>query len=107
MMSQVPDDFRFAFKVTDMITIKKFPNLPRFGMRAGEGNADFLNADLFTDAFLGVCEPYKEKIGLLMFEFGRFYQTDFASEKNLRTCWMLFSPSSEALFAKEGSAESN
>lgn len=49
MMTQTPDDFQFAFKVTDTITVKKFPNLPRFGMRAGERNADFLNDDLFTE----------------------------------------------------------
>ena len=31
MAEQVPDGFRFAFKVTDDITIRRFPNLPRFG----------------------------------------------------------------------------
>lgn len=31
----VPDDFRFGFKVTDAVTIKKFPNLARFGTNAG------------------------------------------------------------------------
>jgi uncharacterized protein YecE (DUF72 family) len=81
MMSQTPDDFQFGFKVTDTITVKKFPNLPRFGMKAGAGNADFLNADLFIDAFLTQCELYRDKVGLLMFEFGRFYQTDFAAGK--------------------------
>jgi uncharacterized protein YecE (DUF72 family) len=79
MMSQVPDDFQFAFKVTDTITVKKFPNLPRFGMRAGERNADFLNSELFADAFLRPCELYRDKVGLLMFEFGKFYQTEFPS----------------------------
>jgi uncharacterized protein YecE (DUF72 family) len=79
MMSQVPDDFRFGFKVTDTITVKKFPNLPRFGMKAGEVNADFLNAELFADAFLAPCELYHDKVGLLMFEFGKFHKTDFAA----------------------------
>ena len=77
IMGQVPDDFRFSFKVTDTITLKKFPNMPKFGMRAGEVNQDFLNAELFAEAFLKTCEPYKSKVGLLMFEFGRFYSTDF------------------------------
>jgi uncharacterized protein YecE (DUF72 family) len=80
IMGQVPEDFRFSFKVTDTITIKKFPNLPKFGMRAGEINRDFLNADLFTEAFLKTCEPYRSKVGLLMFEFGRFYKTEFSME---------------------------
>ena len=44
-------------------------------------NADFLNAQLFIDAFLTQCELYRDKVGLLMFEFGRFYQTDFAAGK--------------------------
>src|SRR5688572_911415 len=43
---QVPDDFRFGFKVTDEITTRKFPNLPRFGAKAGQPNTNFLNADL-------------------------------------------------------------
>jgi uncharacterized protein YecE (DUF72 family) len=78
IMSQVPEDFQFSFKVTDTITIKKFPNLPKFGLRAGEINQDFLNAELFAEAFLKTCEPYRSKVGLLMFEFGRFYKTDFS-----------------------------
>lgn len=79
MVSQVTDDFQFAFKVTDEITIKKFPNLPRFGVRAGKPNENFLNADLFTNAFLKPCEPFRKNVGLLMFEFSKFWQTDYES----------------------------
>ncbi len=77
MMAQVPEDFRFGFKATDEITIKRFTNLPRFGERAGQPNENFLNADLFASAFLQPCEPFRKKIGLLMFEFSRFYPNDF------------------------------
>ena len=77
MASQVPEDFQFAFKVTDQITMKRFPNLPRFGPRAGKANEDFLNAELFATAFLEPCQPFRKKIGLLMFEFSRFYPADF------------------------------
>src|SRR6266699_6594776 len=38
MADQVPDDFRFGFKVTDALTIKRFPNLDRFGPKAGQAN---------------------------------------------------------------------
>ncbi len=62
MASQVPEDFQFAFKVTDQITIKRFPNLPRFGPRAGKANEDFLNAELFASAFLQPCQPFRRKI---------------------------------------------
>jgi uncharacterized protein YecE (DUF72 family) len=77
MMSQVPGDFKFAFKVTDEITIKKFPNQPRHGERAGKPNENFLNADLFTRMFLGPCEEFRSRVGLLMFEFSHFWPGDF------------------------------
>lgn len=77
LTSQVPHDFKFAFKVTDEITIKKFANLPRFGAKAGRPNENFLNPDLFIRAFLKPCEPFKNQIGLLMFEFSQFYKADY------------------------------
>jgi uncharacterized protein YecE (DUF72 family) len=77
MAHQVPDDFQFAFKVTDTITIKSFPNLDRFGDQAGKPNENFLNATLFTTNFLRPCEVIRSKVGLLMFEFSRFRETDF------------------------------
>jgi uncharacterized protein YecE (DUF72 family) len=78
MVSQVPVDFQFTLKVTDEITMNKFPNLPRFGQRAGRANENFLNADLFMSAFLETCEPFKANLGVLMFEFTRFHSADFA-----------------------------
>src|ERR1043166_4180575 len=38
LADQVPDDFRFGFKVTDAVTVKRFPNLDRFGAQAGQRN---------------------------------------------------------------------
>ena len=77
LADQVPDDFRLAFKVTDEVTLKRFPNQSRHGERSGKDNTNFLNADLFTKAFLRPMSNYREKIGVLMFEFGRFYKSDF------------------------------
>lgn len=77
LVDQVPDDFRFGFKVTDNITIKKFPNHPRHGAKAGQTNGDFLNADLFATAFLGPCEEIRSKVGVLMFEFSRFWPSEY------------------------------
>jgi len=76
LVAQVPPDFQL-FKVTDQITIKKFPNLPRFGERAGKPNEHYLNAKLFEDSFLGACEPFRRNVGLLMFEFSRFHSPDY------------------------------
>jgi len=74
----VPDDFRFGLKVTDAVTIRKYPNLPRFGERAGKPNENYLNAGLFAGAFLKPCEEIRAKIGVLMFEFSRFWPSDYA-----------------------------
>jgi uncharacterized protein YecE (DUF72 family) len=82
MASQVPPDFLFAFKVTDAITVKHFPNLPRFGLQAGKQNEDFLNASRFQSEFLGPCEPFQKNIGLLIFEFSRFSRSDFEHGRN-------------------------
>ena len=77
MASQVPKDFLFSFKVTDAITLKRFPNLDRFGDLAGKANENFLNAELFAKSFLQPCESVRSQVGLLMFEFSRFYSTDY------------------------------
>jgi uncharacterized protein YecE (DUF72 family) len=77
MVSQVPSDFLFTFKVTDEITLKKFTNLPRFGARAGKPNENFLNADLFGSAFVKSFEPFQKNIGMFIFEFSKFYPTDY------------------------------
>jgi uncharacterized protein YecE (DUF72 family) len=77
LAGQVPDDFRFGFKVTDAVTIKKYPNLARFGAKAGQPNPDFLNAELFAKAFLKPCEQIRDKVGVLMFEFTRFWPSDY------------------------------
>ncbi len=77
LVEKVPGDFLFTFKVTDDITLKKFTNLPRFGIKAGKPNENFLNADLFLNAFLKPCEPFRSNVGLLMFEFSRFHSTDY------------------------------
>jgi uncharacterized protein YecE (DUF72 family) len=44
---------------------------------AGKPNENFLNADLFVKAFLHPCQAVRSSIGLLMFEFSRFWTTDY------------------------------
>ena len=77
LVNHTPDGFLFGFKVTDAITIKRFPKLDRFGDLAGKANENFLNAELFAKAFLHPCESIRSKVGLLMFEFSRFWPTDY------------------------------
>lgn len=64
LVARVPADFQFACKVTDDLTLKRFPNLPRFGMKAGKPNEHFLDAVLFRRAFPKPCEPFRQHIGL-------------------------------------------
>ncbi|HEY3855140.1 MAG TPA: DUF72 domain-containing protein [Verrucomicrobiae bacterium] len=77
LVEKVPPNFQFGFKVTDEITVRKFPNLDRFGIRAGKPNENFLDADLFNRAFLMPCEAIRQNVGVLMFEFSRFHQSDY------------------------------
>lgn len=59
LADQVPDDFRFGFKVTEALTINKFPKLDRF-----------------ATAFLKPCEDTRQKVGVLLLEFSRFSPTN-------------------------------
>jgi uncharacterized protein YecE (DUF72 family) len=77
MLKQTPSDFQFAFKVTDTITIKNFPQLDRFGENAGKPNINFLDVELFVKSFLQPCQSIRTNVGLLMFEFSRFHPTDY------------------------------
>src|SRR5258705_5963238 len=69
LVEKVPHDFQFGFKVTDEITVRKFPNLDRFGIRAGKPNENLLNAYLFNRAFLKLCETIGGNVGVLIVEF--------------------------------------
>jgi uncharacterized protein YecE (DUF72 family) len=77
LASQTPPDFQLGLKITDEITLKTFPNLPRFGQRAGTANEHFLDAEALERGFLRPCELIRDRIGVLMFEFSRFYPGDF------------------------------
>jgi uncharacterized protein YecE (DUF72 family) len=73
------DDFRISLKVTDRITIKRYPNLPRHGANAGKENPDFLNVELFEDAFLQPIDELRQKKGVVIFEFSAFTKASGAT----------------------------
>ncbi len=85
IMGQVPEDFRFGFKVTSDITLKHFPNLPQHGNRGGKPNAHFLDAVHFIAGFLKPLEPYYHKVGLLIFEFTQFRAQDYPRGRDFLT----------------------
>jgi uncharacterized protein YecE (DUF72 family) len=70
---QTTGHFKISLKVTDRITIKRYPNLPRFGENAGKENPDFLNVDLLREAFLRPLDALKQKRGIIIFEFSTFH----------------------------------
>ncbi len=72
-MDQTPTQFRFGLKVTEKITVFKYPNLKRYGKEAGKINEGFLDPKLFEEKFLTPILSAKEKIGPLMLEFSQFY----------------------------------
>jgi uncharacterized protein YecE (DUF72 family) len=70
LFNQVPPPFQFAFKVPEEITLPFFPGLPRYGIRAGQGNPNFLSAEMMQTQFLDLLRPYADRVALLVFEFG-------------------------------------
>ncbi|MFN0158478.1 MAG: DUF72 domain-containing protein [Bacteroidota bacterium] len=78
---QTTDDFKLSLKVTDRITVKRYPNIPRYGPNAGTENPDFLNVELFEDAFLKPIEALKHKCGAIIFEFSTFHPNSGVSFK--------------------------
>ncbi len=77
LFRQTPPDFRFGLKVPEQITVGAWPVQPRYGALAGLDNPTFLDAALFDQAFLKVLEPWRERVGVLIFEFGTFKSRTF------------------------------
>jgi uncharacterized protein YecE (DUF72 family) len=79
LFRQVPASFRFGLKVPEQITVETWPVQVRYGALAGLENPTFLDAALFEQAFLKVLEPWREQVGVLIFEFGTFRQSRMGS----------------------------
>jgi len=72
-LKHIPEDFEMCFKVWEELTIPVYARQPRYGMRAGQANARFLDAKVFNELVLA---PYREakfepRTGPLIFEFQR------------------------------------
>lgn len=72
LFSGVPPGLTFAFKVPEEITVRAFPSHARYGARAGAGNPNYLNAELLKAEFLDLLVPYRERVAVIIFEFGSF-----------------------------------
>jgi len=85
LFHSAPPSLRYAFKAPEEVTVRMFPLHPRYGPRAGEDNPSFLNAALFRAAFLDLLEPYRQRIAVLIFEFGSFSKTVFRDAAEFAT----------------------
>ncbi len=72
LFASAPDALHFGFKVPEEITVRVWPKHARYGDRAGLDNPSFLNVQAFQALFLDLLEPYRERIDVLIFEFGAF-----------------------------------
>lgn len=72
LFGSAPAKLQFAFKAPEDVTVKEFPRHPRYGARAGEDNASFLDATLFQSLFLDSLSPYQPRIATVILEFGSF-----------------------------------
>lgn len=69
LFAQVPAGFKFAMKIPEDVTMERFPKLPRYGDRAGQTNTSFMDAELVKSQLLDRLQPYRDKLGPLIFEF--------------------------------------
>ena len=72
-LTQIPEDFEMCFKVWEEITIPTYAKHARYGIRAGQANPNFLNAEAFTKLVL---QPFRDArfsshTGPFLFEFQR------------------------------------
>lgn len=77
LFGQTPPGFQFAFKVPEQITCRIFPVHARYGAQAGRDNETFLDGHALREMFLRPLLPYREKTGVLIFEFGTFSKKSF------------------------------
>jgi len=69
IFSVLPAGYKFALKIPEHVTMERFPNQPRYGERAGQVNTSFMDPALVKSMLLDRIEPYRDKLGPLIFEF--------------------------------------
>ena len=79
LFAETPASFRFAFKVPEEITVARWPAHPRQGDRGGKENPAFLDEALFRTQFTRPLEPHAGRVAALVFEFGAFSRSTFAT----------------------------
>jgi uncharacterized protein YecE (DUF72 family) len=73
----LPAGFTIGLKVPEAVTVSRWPGHARYGAKAGHANDFFLDAGLFEAEFTRALEPYRDHVGVMIFEFGTFAKKDF------------------------------
>jgi len=81
IFAAVPADFRFSLKVPEDVTVERFPDLPRYGRRAGLINPRFMDPLLVQEELLRPLERFYSKLGPLIFEFGTIREGPMAEPR--------------------------
>lgn len=82
LFASAPGSLRFGLKVPEQITVKIWPSHARYGAHGGQANPSFLNVELLEQAFLRRLEPYRERVAVLIFEFGAFSRQAYAQPRD-------------------------
>ncbi|HOA73638.1 MAG TPA: DUF72 domain-containing protein [Phycisphaerae bacterium] len=82
IFERLPAGYKFALKVPDVVTMERFPRQPRYGERAGEVNRDFMNPQLVRALLLDRLEPFRDKLGPVIFEFTAIHNSDLCQPAN-------------------------
>ncbi len=78
LFEKVPEGFKFGLKAPEEITAERFSKQARYGARAGQDNPGFMDAGLLKARFLDPLEPHRDKVGVIMFEFGQVHRGPLA-----------------------------
>lgn len=79
LFEETPASLLFGFKVPEDITVARWPGHARYGTRAGQENRAFLDASVFQTLFTRRLAPYIDRVATLIFEFGTFAKSTFAT----------------------------
>jgi len=82
IFEQLPPGYKFGLKVPEDVTMERFPKQPRYGDRAGEINMSFMDPVLVKSLLLDRLEPYRDKLGPLIFEFTAIHDSELLKPAN-------------------------
>jgi uncharacterized protein YecE (DUF72 family) len=77
LFEESPPSLKFGLKVPEEITVPRWPGHARYGTRAGTVNHGFLDNNLFHEMFTWLLERYRDRIAVLILEFGTFAKSTF------------------------------